>query len=103
MVTGSLYTFIVELDGAIWVSHTRAPSHVEAIGTWAKEFDIEPIEGFDSEDKDELIQAINQRLKDNRPSPIYLTENAWSWHWVNKAHTKFLAAYIVKTSEVSGT
>ncbi len=50
MVTGSLYTFIVELDGAIWVSQTRAPSHVEALGTWAKEFDIEPIEGFDSQD-----------------------------------------------------
>ena len=99
MVMGFLYTFIVELDGAIWVSQTRASSHVEAIATWAKEFDIEPIEGFDSEDKDELIQAINQGLKDNRPLPIYRTENAWSWHWANKSHTKFLTAYIVKTSE----
>lgn len=46
-----LCAIIADLDGGIWVSQTRASSHVEAIGTWAKEFDIEPIEGFDREDR----------------------------------------------------
>ena len=92
----SIYTLILEYDGATYMTQVEATSESEALAEWTDELDVCAIDGFPLDE----AEAVILNLKEQNPSPVSNLINVWN---INFAVGHNLAILHLIKTELSGS
>ncbi|MGF1717796.1 hypothetical protein L4D08_23325 [Photobacterium chitinilyticum] len=70
----SVYTLILEYDGATYMSQVEASNEKAALNSWSEELDVCSIDGFPLIDAEKVLIG----LEDQAPTPVQKLTNVWN-------------------------
>ncbi|MGF1731562.1 hypothetical protein [Photobacterium kasasachensis] len=70
----SVYTLILEYDGATYMSQVEAKNEKAALNIWSDELDVCAIDGFPLVDAEQVLAGLEQQA----PTPVQKLTNVWN-------------------------
>ncbi|WP_064608456.1 hypothetical protein [Photobacterium sp. J15] len=70
----SVYTIILEYDGATYITQVEASDVQTAMRAWSDEQDIYAIDGFPLNEADRILTSLAEQT----PTPVNKLTNVWS-------------------------
>lgn len=74
----SVFTLILEYDGATYMSQVEANNEKAALNGWSEELDVCSIDGFPLIDAEQVLLG----LEDQAPTPVNKLINVWNLTFV---------------------
>lgn len=92
----SIYTLILEYDGATYMTQVEAADETEALSEWTDDLDVCAIDGFPLDDAEPVIKSLKEQV----PSPVRNLINVWNVNFVVGHNLAIL--HLIKTELTGG-
>jgi len=70
----SVYTLVLEYDGATYMTQVEASDETEALVEWTDELDVCAIDGFPLDNAEPVLKSLEEQV----PSPVKQLINVWN-------------------------